>query len=1845
MNNLLRESVSTRVLSLILIFLSFYSCNDADRKQLPGKSRQKVEYSPLVYYATEGNISSSSEIIVEFRKNIELIKDGGDQIQEDIFKMVPNVGGKVYWRGKSSLAFVPDKALENGKDYHIILNMGKLFVVPDGQKKDFEFDVSVIPLRFYVSLDVLSSSSEKDENLNYINGKLHFSDKVDYEKAKTLIGASQKSDKLDIVFADYLIGNALGFRIIGIKRMEQKSKVIIKWDGSGIYCKDSGIKEIRIPSKNIFEVTDIKLVNGPDQYAEISFSDPIDKSLNPKGIIYIVESPEAKYIIDANRVLIYPDKYIIGDINVVINKEIRSKTGRNLAGKVVLKGFFGQLKPAVRFLDDGAIMPGKDKWLLTFEAVNLSKVDVIVHKIFANNIMQFMQMNNLGGKYELSRVSGIISTQNLELMAGEQANNGKWNAYQLDLRNLIKGYETGVYRVQIKFKKEYSLYECEQDDIDDAAEYSYYQSGDYYKDEYYYPEGFQWYKKDDPCSGSYYYHKRFIQKNVLPSNIGLTLKGGDGKDYKVFATDLITARPISGLSLSIFNYQQQLLEETKTDGDGFAVFKHTKEPWLVIANRGDEYSYLKISDASTLSFSRFNTKGIKLKEGIKAYIYGDRGVWRPGDTLFLTMMVEDMNNEVQEQHPASVKLFDPLSKLVSEQTIATNKNGFYSFRIKTSVEDITGLWIAKFRYGGSEFSKRLRIEDIKPNRLKINLSIDNEVLKKGDNHAELKANWLHGGIAGNLRATVNATIRSIKTSFDDFPAYNFDDVGRYFKADDIVVLDTELDSRGEKGFYIKLPSFDRVPGELKVSFVSRVFEKGGDFSIDQISKIYSPYDYYIGLLQPDAGEGNDYLEVDKPHKFKVVTVDANGKPVDVKGLQVEVYRMSWSWWYGSGGRSAGRYINKDYYRRVYQSRLDTKNGKADFDLNISYPEWGRFYVNVFDPENGHSTGSIAYLDWPSWYSRKNRKGAEDAALLSLTTDNEKYSVGDTVKISLPTGENSNMLVSLESDTKILDYWWQETTAGESLVKFVATKEMSPNIYAYISVIQPYGANVKDVPIRKYGLVPIMVEDKKSVLLPQLEMAGTIRPNSTYGIKVSEKNGEKMTYTIAVVDEGLLDLTHFRTPDPHSSFYAKQALFVQTWDIFSDVMSAYIGKISQTFAIGGSDEIIDDSPAKKKANRFKAVVTYLGPFSLEKGETAEHKLLMPNYIGSVRVMLIAGNQGAYGKTDKSVSVKQPLMVLATLPRILAPGEKLKLPVSVFILDDKIKNVRVKLIPDDMFICKDKLKTIKVDKIGEKDLDFDISVDEVNGIGKIKIELSSGNESAYYELEVQVRNPNERIFDVEHKIIPPASTITHIAELIGQKGSNELNISISAIPQINLERRLEYLIRYPYGCIEQTTSSVFPQLYLNQLVGLTNKQKNKVDYNINFAIDKILRMQMAGGGFSYWQGGSTVSDWGSSYAGHFLVQAEEKGYLVSHQALTNWIAYQKKASDSWTPRYDIKGKLKNDLQQAYRLFSLALAGKPNISAMNRLREIKNVNAIAKYELAASYALAGQKRIAMKAIANIKYLSPNDSYWYYNYGSELRDKAMIINALNYIDREQALALVFELAEALKSNRWYSTQTTAFSLSAISQFYAKDKKNEPLSFSYTWANKNSGVIETGKPIYSVNLDAQPGGKIKIENTGSKEIFLTVTASGIPKMGAPLERESKIGMELLYKDMDGKLIDPGRIKQGTDFYAEIKITNNWTSRMRNLALSQVFPSGWEIINSRLFDLGAELKSDPADYVDFRDDRVNFFFVLRRGDTKKFIVLLNASYKGEFYLPAASCSDMYDKTIEAVKGGGWVRVE
>ena len=504
----------------------------------------------------------------------------------------------------------------------------------------------------------------------------------------------------------------------------------------------------------------------------------------------------------------------------------------------------------------------------------------------------------------------------------------------------------------------------------------------------------------------------------------------------------------------------------------------------------------------------------------------------------------------------------------------------------------------------------------------------------------------------------------------------------------------------------------------------------------------------------------------------------------------------------------------------------------------------------------------------------------------------------------------------------------------------------------------------------------------------------------------------MTYTLAVVDDGLLDLTRFKTPDPWSAFYAREALGVKTWDLYDQVIGAYSGELQRILSIGGDQSL--DVKKNQKANRFKPMVRFFGPYELKKGQSRTTTFIVPQYIGSVRAMVVAGHECAYGSEEKTVVVKKPLMVLGTLPRVAGPGESVVLPVSVFALDKTIRNVTVTLETNEIFtIASGTQRQVSFNTIGDQMVMFNLKVKEMTGPGKVKITAVCGKERSEYSMEMDVRNPNLPVTNVMEKSIEPGGNWNSAYFPAGIPGSNKGILELSSIPPLNLEKRLDFLIHYPYGCIEQTTSSVFPQLYLSDLSDLSVERKKETEKNIIAAIQRIKSFQVYNGGLGYWPGAQYADDWATCYAGHFMIEAEQKGYAIPIGFFPSWKEFQQQKAISWV--YN-SSYYNDDLVQAYRLYTLALAKAPELGAMNKLLEQKNLSVAARWRLAAAYQVAGRNEVAANLVATAPINIKPYKELYYTYGSDTRDKAMIVETLCLMNmKTKAAELVKEISSAL--------------------------------------------------------------------------------------------------------------------------------------------------------------------------------------------------------------------------------------
>jgi uncharacterized protein YfaS (alpha-2-macroglobulin family) len=798
-----------------------------------------------------------------------------------------------------------------------------------------------------------------------------------------------------------------------------------------------------------------------------------------------------------------------------------------------------------------------------------------------------------------------------------------------------------------------------------------------------------------------------------------------------------------------------------------------------------------------------------------------------------------------------------------------------------------------------------------------------------------------------------------------------------------------------------------------------------------------------------------------------------------------------------------------------------------------------------------------------------------------------------------------------------------------------------------------------MPMRMYGVIPIEVTNPMTELKPKIQMAEVLQPMERVDIGVSEATGKPMTYTVAVVDEGLLDLTRFATPNPWAEFYAREALDVKTWDLYDKVIGAYGADLTKLLGIGG-----DDGSAPRegtKQNRFKPVVKFMGPFSLKAGEVKRHSFMMPNYVGSVRTMVVARQESAYGSAEKATPVRKPLMVIGTLPRVLGPGEEVRLPVSVFAMENNIRDVSVKLEPSDIFtINGNSSKSLKFSRPGDELITFDLKVKERVGKGTVKVTAKSGTETAIYHIDIEVRNPNPKVVNVEEKALDANQSWAYGFAYPGMAGTNKGTLELSSIPPINLGKRLQYLLEYPHGCVEQTTSSVFPQLYVSNLIELSQEAKNKIDKNIRAGIERLETFQQANGGLAYWPGTGEVSEWGTNYAGNFLIEAKNKGYRVSQTFLSKWLAFQKKAAKNWstTNRPD-------QVIQGERLYLLALAGSPELGAMNRLRELPGLDNVAKWRLAAAYKLAGQPETAVQLTKDLAINVPAYQELGFTYGDDVRDQAIILECIGIIgNRVRGAELSKKIAKALSAQEFMSTQTTGYSLIAMAKYAGVGAQGAQMNYSYRINGGEWKDATSTKPISQVDLAAGNGkeGRIEIKNKGTGLIFARVISEGIPVVGDQDSRQNDLNLTIKYLDMEGGEIDITSLEQGTDFVAEIKLSNPGTKGdLDELALTEIFASGWEIHNTRLDGTNFENAIAIPEYQDIRDDRVLTYFDLgspgqkyrypwaypsrkTEANEKTFRILLNASYLGKFYLPTVYCEAMYDNSISARIPGKWVTV-
>ncbi|MCL2284538.1 MAG: MG2 domain-containing protein [Fibromonadales bacterium] len=1776
--------MSIRLLFLAA-FLAIVSCGQNEQNK-PGSqnllatelSGQTIVLANFISAKPAAVLSSRSTIEFEFNRNMVLQSAVGENLEVNPIELEPAVKGKAKWLTTSLLQFTPDSPMQNGLAYKAKLN-GKKAFGNSAQTDDYSLEFKIIPNEI-LEIDGGFEPVAGKVNTAKLVLEIKFADKSDSAKLAKELAISFASKAMPYKMSFGGQGNFVKIESEHVLRTDKNQSAEIKlpknWSADGKPFSETFL----LPEKGIFAV-----VSSKD--AEVVFSDPIATDMDVSGFVSV--EPQVAYSVSVkNRTLKLKGDFAYGErYTLRIERGFPSAYGTKTQENFIKQFSLDDEKPQLNWVGSGLFLPLENKGRLQFKSMNLNGATLRIQEILPQNLIFFLQNNDLRSSNrwisDIERTAKSVFEKELKF---DNPKRNEWLKTEIDISNYFAKKAGAAYIVSMTFNSHNLTVQCK-----DSEQYDY----------------------DHPCYRYYYWGSNANSEKILiASSVALTAKK-ENAGVHVWAIDVETAKPISNLSLELYGRVNDVLATKRTDANGYVFF--AEDGYVVKGHGSRGLALLKLSQ-NNWETSRFDVGGVMENNDARMFGYTERGVYRPGDTIHFSGIAKMLPNT-----QVSVLVKNPLGSVAFEGLAKTSENGMFSLDIPTELNAPTGQWVATIKSGGNEWYHYLRVEMVKPNRLKNLLELPEKMSgKRIEVNETFKSKYLFGTPAAGLKAEISFSLKNKPLKFPRFPDFTFKNpVLNFEESNDEILFKGNLNSEGEARISQSIDLKNRnIPEAATIRVHATVHETGGGFTESWHTSTVYPYPAFVGLKTRDFWDG---VRVGDTLRIPFIVLDENGKIASGRKLSVKIYQnRGYSWWEGSS------YERWDF-RKQKQTYLvheeSVKSGAATKELKWSPDSEGLLLIEIEDVEGGHSASQSIYAS--HWGGAENIRNIPEASHLNLISKKSAYNLGDSILISFNAPADGNALVTLECANKILEKKFMKAKAGRNEISFTAKKEMLPNIYAVVSLFLPLKSVEGEKPMRYYGILPIKIEDEKTLLNLAMKTPQEVRPGEEFSIEVTNNSKENASFTLAVVDEGLLDLTNFKTPDPWKFYFQKIALGIKTSDNYDEIIGALMQDMDSYLSIGG-DEDVTNMSGQQKTRRFKAVSLFSGVLEVKAGKTEKIKFKMPQYVGSVRAQLVGASKNAFSKNEANITVKQPLMILPTVPRAAKPGDKFKVPVSVFAMSDDVKsaNINIQVSPELKIAGKNNF-TLSFEKQGELDGSFEVETLPSLGSAKIIVKAESGKHKTSDTIDLPIISSSAIYTEVLHMEISENETWQTKINAFGIDNTHKATLMLSTMPSLGADGRLDYLINYPYGCLEQTISSVFPQLYIDKFRDLDSKKKQEISDNINNGIKRLAQFSMSSG-FSYWpnQSHTNANPWSTSYAGHFMLEAKKAGYSVPQNLLNTW--------KNWEIDQAKKTSGKDFRNQAYRLFLLAMAGEEQIGAMNLMKEnnLGSLDWLSKYLLAGAYHLAGREAIAKQVLdfkgAVLKDYRENSE----TYGSGLRDRALAALVLAKMNKsKEAIDIYQALAKEWNARTWWSTQESAFALLAFS---ALEKKH---------TSSDVEVLYNGKKIL---VKANKPEKIDLSSLGSAEVSVTAlngtVFAELQTKGLPLKDNIETGNEGLVVERvlfssDGDKMSVSQIRQGEVFWLVFGVKSLASSHLENLALSSILPSGFEISNERLNEYNRpgwlnNYRIAEPDYMDIRDDRVNWFFGLSPNEVKIFVAQVHPSYAGEFRWPGLVLEAMYN---------------
>ncbi|MGI4737098.1 MAG: alpha-2-macroglobulin family protein [Janthinobacterium lividum] len=1372
------------------------------------------------------------------------------------------------------------------------------------------------------------------------------------------------------------------------------------------------------------------------------------------------------------------------------------------------------------------------------------------------------------------------------------------------------------------------------------------------------------------------------EKLVVLTDLGLIAKQNASGEAVVFLNSLRTAKPVSGATVRFISTNNQLMGTATTNGQGVARYDSVGGSRLrlgmVTATRDADFSFISLSK-TRVETSRFEVGGLTSNAAhYQVFLYGDRDLYRPGDTIHTNTVVRtDDWRTPSAGLPLKVRLLLPTGKEYVRLGEKLSATGAVESRFILPATVMTGLYTLEVLTGNDVLltSKQVSVEEFIPDRLKVSVVATPAVVRPAQTvTAVVTAQNLFGPPAAGRKFEVEFSLKEKVFSAKKYPDYNFtintgDRPQRsgYGEAATVSSIaerfqkerrEGETDATGRGTAAYALPDL-RDLGTLGGVAFATIFDETGR----PVNRL-AAFEVQTQATMFGIQHLTELVGTHQVLPIRLVALTPGGQPTQAPA-QIKIVRLLWE---TVLERQGGRYVyNSQKREQVLSNQTVTVGVGTSFNFTPTYS--GEYEVRVTRPGAASYVATHFYA-YGSGDTASNSFEVNTEGEVIIEADKPKYEPGETAQLLLKTPFPGRILVTVERD-RVLDHFYVDTDQKSARVSVPIRGNHVPNIYVTATAIRPITDNFLPLTVAR-GFVPLTVEKPSTRLSVRLTAAALSRSQTFQTIEVH--TAPRAQVTLAVVDEGILQRKDYRTPDPYGYFYQKRALEVGAFDIYPFLLPE-LG----TSSSGGDAADLARRTSPVPSRRVKLVAKWSGLLTADATGLVRYQVRVPQFSGALRVMAVAYKDDAFGNAEQIMRVADPVVISTALPRFMSPGDTIDVPVTLTNTTGKNLNVLVG-------------RTIKGPIKGLVDTRLVASTlysNVANAETPTNINSNSEQKEHYTliatgigtaTITVYVKNldgrPSEQFTETIELPIRPAAPLekrTGSGEVVaGSPAALDLRtdflptslrskLLVSRSPLTQFSKDLDYLLEYPYGCLEQTVSAAFPQLYFGDLAatlqqktgGRAPAQRYNPNYHVQEAIRKIEAMQLYNGSLSYWPGGDYDNWWATTYAAHFLLEAKQAGFAVNQNLLDKVLRYlQFRLKQRETEPYqyfDVNNLARQRIiakrEITYSLYVLALAGRQDAVALNYYKANRPLlTAEARFLLACTYALGGQQRTFQEVLPQQFAPERSGRELGDSFSSPIRNEALALNALLEADpnNPQVASLARQLSRQVRQAGYLNTQERAFALLALGKIARKSQASTATATLLADA-KEIGQF-TGKDL-TVNNVANRQLAIRAKGAGALYYFWEL--EGISAGGRVREEDSYLKVRRQFLTRDGAPIGAASFRQND--LVVVKITLQAAAaagEVKNVAITDLLPAGLEIENPRLGpqrDIKGALAASTPDYLDVRDDRINLF-TTASPTPKVFYYLARAVSKGTFKLGPVSADAMYNAEYHSYNGAGVVRV-